>query len=81
MDGVVDDIFLLGRKYAVMILWRSDMISRMCMTTPLMMNLRKLCEYASDLDSMDLHCTDSRLDPADYVEQSVESSLDGTLQC
>ena len=48
-----------------MILWMSDMMISMCMTTPLMVNLRKLCEYASDSDSVD-----------DNLEQSV-----GTLQC
>ena len=53
IDVVVDEIFLLGRKYGVVILWRFDVMSSMCMTTPSIVNLRKISEYDFDSNSVD----------------------------
>ena len=60
-NDIVEEIFpFRERKHAVMILCRSDMMSSLCVTTALMTNLRKLCEYDSNSNSMD-----------DFLEQSV----------
>ena len=65
IDGVVDEIFLFGRKYVVLILWIYDVMKNICLNTTLMVNLRKLCEYAFDSYSVD-----------DCLEQIV-----GKLKC
>ena len=51
--GVADGIFLSQSKCAGVILSRSNMMSNMSVTTPLMMNLEKLCESASNSDLVD----------------------------
>ena len=76
-DGVVNEIFLLGRKYAVVILWRSDMMSSMCMTTPPIMSLRKLCESNFHSDSMDpLLCKQWF---GSWISSSGRNEIDGTM--